>query len=217
MTSIRWVVVGLVLVASAVVEASETVELKRMPTTVENKTFDPKHLPNPAPPIKPPEAACCVWDFDCDIELEYTTSEQGPVAGLGTAHAKITGIHATLSQKIVIWLPKGASAELKAHEEGHRVIAQRVYDKSEPAVRRVLESYIGRSLEGRGTEEANAAVEAVSKEVTQACVEVMGNEAGRISAVYDEITNHNMKKNPPAEKAVEMAFERMAKERTGKK
>lgn len=219
MARIGALAIGLILVAAAtaLARAGEAVELKRSPTTMETRSFDPKHLPKPAPPIQPPEAACCVWDFDCNIDLDYTLGEQGPIAGLGPVQAKITGVRATLGLKVVIWLPKGASAELKAHEEGHRAIAQRVYDKSEPAVKKLLQSHIGKTFDGDNAETAGGAAEAAGAALAKACINLMGDQAGPVSAMYDEITNHSLKKDPPAEKAVELAFERVGKEGQGKR
>lgn len=212
MSHSTWLAIGVVvLVAAAQVRAQ--VVLKRTPTTMETKTFDPKHLPNPGLPIRPPEAACCVSDVECNVELDATTTEEGPVAGAGSSRTKITKVQATLAQKIVIWLPKNASSDLKAHEQGHQVIAQRVYDKADEPVGKLLQSYLGKTFEGDGASALNAA----SAEISNACIKLIGDEAGGVSAIFDEITNHSLKKEPPATKAVELSFERYAKEQARKR
>jgi uracil DNA glycosylase len=63
---------------------------------------------------------------------------------------------------------------------------------------------------------ADAAVKGASSDLSKACIKLLGDEAGGVSKIYDEITNHSLKKDPPAAKAVELAFEKYAKERAGK-
>ena len=203
-------------IAAAADKPASKVTLKLAPSTLETKTFDPRKLPDPAPPIHPPEAACCVSDFDAKIQLSYNTEEQGPVAGLGQATGTITAIEATITLKFVIWLPKNASADLKAHEDGHRQITQRIYDAAEPGLRKLLEGYIGKTFDGRGADAMDKAATATGNEITKACINHLGGPSGRVNTIYDEITNHSMKKNPPAAKAIEQAFEQYAAEQKGK-
>jgi hypothetical protein len=209
----------LCVVVCAAARAAEKLEYKREQPTVETKTFDPARLPNPPPPLSPPETACCVADYQCEVEMDYTVSQEGPIAIPGQGKARITGVHAKVTAAVTILLPKGAKAELKAHEEGHHTIVERVYGKSDEGLRKVLNSYIGRTYDLRGGDVDAAAEKAVREanaEASKACIKVIGDEAGRVSAIYDEITNHSMKKDPPAAKAVEQAFEQYKKETAGK-
>ncbi|MGA2497016.1 MAG: hypothetical protein ABSH20_04710 [Tepidisphaeraceae bacterium] len=202
-------------VVGSAVWGAEKLDFKREQPTVETKVFDPARLPNPRPPLTPPEAACCVSDYQCDVEMEYSVAQEGPIAIAGKAQARITAVHAKVTAAIVIWLPRGANAELKAHEEGHRVIVERVYGKSDEPIRKVLNGFIGRTYDLRGGDADAAAEKAVREadaEASKACIKVIGDEAGRVSSIYDEITNHSMKKDPPAAKAVEQAFEQYHKE-----
>ena len=206
------------LVVCSAVWAAEKLEFKREKPTVETKLFDPAKPPNPPPPLTPPEAACCVSDYQCDVEMEYSVVQEGIVAIGGKA--RITAVHAKVTAAIVIWLPKGGKPELKAHEEGHQAIVERVYGKSDEPLKKVLNSYIGRTYDLRGDVDAAAekAVREANAEASRACIKVIGDEAGRVSSIYDELTNHSIKKDPPAAKAVELAFEQYRKEtdKTGK-
>lgn len=200
---LRWM--GLIALVMPVTWAWAQVEMTRQAATVETKIFDPKRPPNPPPPIKPPEVGCCVWDFDCAVEMGYTSAETIPGAPVD---AKITNVQAKLGEAIVIWLPINATPALKAHEQGHQVIAQRVYEKSDKAIRELLDGYMGKTFQGRSDEEIGRMIQSASQELSKACIKLLGDEAGAVSGTFDELTNHNMKKDPPAEKAVEMAFEK---------
>ncbi len=209
------VAVVLGFAACSTVWAAEKLDFKREQPTVETRIFDPAKPLNPPPPLSPPEAACCVSDYQCDVETEYSIVQDGPIAGLGKAQLRITAVHAKMTAAIVIWLPKGGKPELKSHEEGHRVIVERVYGKSDDAMRKVLNGFIGRTYDLRGGD-VDAAAEKMARqagtEASTACIKVVGDEAGRVSSIYDELTNHSIKKDPTAAKAVELAFEQYRKE-----
>ena len=68
------------------------------------------------PPLNRDEAAVTQSKFACGVKLEVEIAQ----AGNEKPTARIAGVDATLKLDVMVWLPIGVSAKIRAHEEGHR-------------------------------------------------------------------------------------------------
>src|SRR6478735_6812264 len=115
--------------------AAEAVKIEKAKVKVEYKTFDPKHLPDPPPPVEKGESAVTVYGFGVETDLQYTYGEtpRGGGGGPVTMDFRMERVTLKLSMTITVWLPEGANEQLKAHEEGHRQIAEIFYADADKA------------------------------------------------------------------------------------
>src|SRR5687768_6311705 len=89
--------------------ASAQVTINAKPVSVATKAFDPEKPPKDMPPLKHGEAAVCSSKFACAVQVEVQITQ---VEGQ-KPEMEITGVNATLSLDIVIWLPIEASEKIR--------------------------------------------------------------------------------------------------------
>jgi len=98
--------------------------------------------------------------------------------GNWTVEIAANGISISVRQSIVIWTPKGVSAKLKAHEEGHRKLDEMLYKKlAESAARAAGAEMEGHRFTGEGSTAARA---------TTSAVQNMFQQAGRVYLAQTE-------------------------------
>src|SRR5690349_18818757 len=121
------------MLASPVALARVTVE--KAPVVVVRRTFDRANPPKEMPPLGPRADAITHIRFGCSANASYEvtsrrhdTSRRRGAAGGCTATARINDLDVRLELEITIWVPRGARPKLVNHEEGHRVIAERIYE-----------------------------------------------------------------------------------------
>jgi hypothetical protein len=160
-----WVgLLGLVTATTAA-RGAEAVKVEKEPVKVEVKYFDPKHLPDPPPPIEHGEAAVTVYSLGIETYVRYGYTEPKRGARPAKISFKIADVTVTLKCTITEWLPKDPPAALRAHEEGHRAIAEEFYKRGEAVARRLAAKELGRTVVGTG-EDAEAAGNAAIEQVT---------------------------------------------------
>jgi hypothetical protein len=201
------------LLAPAV--ASARVKVEKTPPVVTRRTFDRRNPPKDMPPLGRDADAVTHFKFGCATSASYavTSKRRDRRAGESTATARINDMTVKLDLEITIWLPKGARPALVEHEEGHRVIAERIYATAEEPARREAQKWIGKSVTGRGKSSAEAADEAVrdaNHQFCQAYLDATSGWSGRVGDLYDDITDHGRRNRPPVDEAIAMAFEREA-------
>src|SRR5687768_6362115 len=91
----------LTLICAVVTTAPAQITVTAKPATVATRAFDPEKPPRDMPPLKSGEAAVCSSKFACGVQVEVQISQ---VEG-EKPQMQITGVKATLSLDIVIWLP----------------------------------------------------------------------------------------------------------------
>lgn len=184
--------------------------VQKLPPDNATIPFDPSNPPPEMPPRKGNEDAWCRFAFNCQIRLKYDVERSEEVGGQVRATCRLTAVSMTLTLKNTIYLPSNATDKLRRHEEGHRTINERVYERAEIAAREVAEMMMQRPWEGTGVDER-----AAGKAATDAAVQAIGNEylkrvsdrAFAIGEVYDEITKHGTNAWKE-DKAIEEAFKR---------
>ena len=212
MVNAVWVCAALVvgmLCGSA--RAEEAVRIEKAKVKVEYKSFDPNHLPDPPPPVEKGESAVTVYGFGVETDLQYTYAEApGARRGGGPVRMdfRMERVTLKLSMTITEWLPEGANEQLKAHEEGHRQIAEIFYADAEKAARKVAAKAVGKSVSGEGADinaAGRAAVERVNKSLCDDFLKLVSDPCQRAQEAFDRMTDHGRKAEPTAKEAVEMA------------
>ena len=173
-------------------------EIKVTPTpaAVSKKTFDPNRPPPEMPPLTREEAAVTQSKFACGVKLDVEITQTGDEKPI----AKIAGVDAMLRLEIIEWLPKDATAKIRAHEEGHRQISQMYYAPAEQVARDLAAKYIGKTLDIPGADEKQTQP-IIQRAANQFCQEYLGKIEVPSQAAqekYDQLTEHG--RNRLAEK-----------------
>jgi predicted secreted Zn-dependent protease len=206
----------LVMLAPAA-RAADAVTIEKAKVTVEYKTFDPKHLPDPPPPVDKGEAAATVYGYGVETNLQYTYPDALPPrveAGAVKMEFKMERVTLKLSLSVTVWLPEGANDQLKAHEEGHRQLAEMFYADADKAARKIAAKMAGKTVTGEGssvTAAGKAAVERANKLLCDEFLQVVADPCQRAQTAFDRITDHGRKEKPGAKEAVELAAKEGAK------
>jgi hypothetical protein len=191
--------------------ATANVTVNRQPPTVEHKTFDPAHPPAEMPHLQPGEAAMTVSMFRCQTRATYEVVSRKPSDAGSKAVIDVTGVAFTLTLQIVIWLPEGASEKLKAHEEGHRKIAEKIYaERATQAARTAAKPIDGHRLAGQGADPRAAVNNAINPALTAAgdnYMKLTADISDQINNTYDQITEHGLAPIQEDE-AIHQAFDR---------
>jgi hypothetical protein len=162
-----------------------TVELP----TVLRVEFDPREPPDDLPSGGADGSGFCRSVFEIESSIMSPIEMLTPT----TVRAYPTDFQITARLKITIYTPKYAPDELRAHEEGHRAIAEHYYANAEFAAREAAASVQGRSFDADGVDRA-AAEQAVAVSVRAVLKEeFMQRTQARSAAAnarYDAITKH---------------------------
>ena len=159
------------------------------PPTVARVEFDPREPPDDLPSDGADGSGSCRSVFEIESGIVSPIEMLGPT----TVRAYPADFHIIARLKITIYTPKHAPDELRAHEEGHRAIAEHYYGNAELAAREAAASVQGRSFDADGVDRA-AAEQAVAASVRAALKEEFMRRTHARSAAanarYDAITKH---------------------------
>ena len=191
---------GLVLFAASTHAASPppTVKVEKIPPRIERRTFDPKQPPADMPKLTPPEAAMCVYKFECDTRLGVVF----PRLRLKTTSATVNLSQITARLSITIWTPENATPQIKAHEETHREICEVYYAAVDRFARPLASRYIGRKITVSGEDHDDAIDEVLRTLQSEMLAEFMENTAQRCLVAqqrFDAITKHGTNAVPNSE------------------
>jgi hypothetical protein len=199
--------------------ARANVTIKREPPVVEYKIFDPADPPADMPKLNQGESAVTNTVFGCTANARYGVVERKAAASQKVATVELAGLQLTLRLQIVIYLPTNAQEKLKAHEEGHRRIAEQIYrERAEKVAREVATKADGRKYQGEGstpTAATKAAVQSAINPVASGYLKLTADMSARVGDIYDDLTAHGTNKTPEDE-AIKKAFEQYEKEEAEK-
>lgn len=197
--------------------AQAVVTVVRKPVTAKYHTFDPQNRPAGMPSLKPGEAAVCVSEFGAAVELKYTTSTRRSGPGKQSAEIVVDDVRVELTLAIDVWLPDDVSDKLRAHEEGHRRIAERVYaEVAERAARAAADKVGGARFpaEAATAKAAQAAAAAALCKAQDAMIQSYLDGTSRagqkVQEAYDHITAHGRRVEVGEADAIRLAWERHA-------
>jgi hypothetical protein len=177
----------LVVVVVAAPLRAET-RITRTPATVTPRSFDPKHPPADMPPLNRDEAAVTQSKFACGVKLDVEITQVGGEKPT----ARVAGVDATLKLDVILWLPRDVTGKIRAHEDGHRQIAEIYYAKAEKAARELAEKYVGKTLEITGVDPAQTQP-VIERAANEFCQEYLGRIEVPSQAAqekYDQLTEH---------------------------
>ena len=128
-----------------------------------------------------------------------------------TSEILIHGLTIRLQLKVTIWVPQGVSDKLKAHEEGHRKIAEQIY-KERALIEAKTAGAIadGKRFTGQGPNwkaAAGNAVDPVMNDVGKAYLQHTADMADEVNNTYDDLTRHGAN-DKPEDEAIKEAFEK---------
>jgi hypothetical protein len=207
--------------------AAPQVVIDRRPPTVERVLFDPKNPPADMPKLHPGEAALCQMNFNCQVQLKYEVVEQGTSSsslwsvwsGRASVSARVKRIQMTLTLHDTIYIPRGGNAKIRAHEEGHRVINERVYEDAERVARAAALDVLTQTWRGTGDDAGAAGKAATDEAVKKLCDRYLAgtaDKAHRVGQIYDELTDHGRNTRLTEADAIRQAFARYVNEPRGK-
>lgn len=179
-------------------EAAEiaNVKIEKQPPTVERVQFNPWLPFTPRPKLGPGEKAFteCPYNltvaFD-DIEL----IEQEERRGRWFVSIRPKNVRVKLFLPIKIWTPVGAPQKCLEHEDGHRIIAERVYEFADDIVKFYAEQVYQCSSLGEGASVELAVRDAykrASSELNQNYKKTVVDYFTMVSDEYDRLTNHGL-------------------------
>ena len=102
----------------------------------------PRHPPKELPPLTPPEAGVCLSNFSCEANVGI----EGPTEFVANRPTRVTLVSVRLRLAIVIWTIAAPPPKLRAHEEGHREIAESYYARAKDVAEKLAAGLIGRAL-----------------------------------------------------------------------
>lgn len=205
----RLAIASVFLLALLAAGPDARVSVTSNPPTVQVRHFDPRNLPDPPPPLPQGLSACTQWELTYQADIQWTVLGETRANGGHFARLRVDSISLNLHVPITIWLPNGASARLKAHEDGHRDIVERHYAGAQQAMEQAARKQIGQVVVGSGpTVEAarQAAMDVVNRRLEDAHKTMVIEPASAVSRIYDELTDHGRRLLPTAQQAVEKAF-----------
>ena len=175
--------------------AFAAVTVKRDPPDVQVKTFDPAKPPAEMPHLAPGEdaATATVFRVQAGSNYEPITRKKGDDGW--TTVVQVHGLTITLQLHVTIWVAQGVTEKLKAHEEGHRIISEKVYQDSALVEARAAGAATmdGKRFTGEGPNWKAAAANAIDpviNEVGKAYLQHTADVADEISNIYDDLTQH---------------------------
>jgi hypothetical protein len=202
----------IILISCLSTPSQAEVLVRKSAPTVNYRTFDPDKPPAEMPKLNPAEIAVtvCGFGFTADPHYEIVGRQRG-ADGTWTAEIVGTGVIVYVRLSVVIWTPKGVTAKLKAHEEGHRKLDEMMYKKlAEPAAKAAGAEMDGHRFTGQGATANKAVTNAVQNMFQQAGQGYMKHTSAvneEINLTYDAITRHGTNDIPEAE-AMKQALER---------
>lgn len=167
------------------------------------------------PPLRGNEAAVTESKFDCQVAMDYRAIERQPQPNGCKATLQVRGVHIDLQLKVILWLPEHAPAKLAAHEEGHRRIAERVYEHAEQTARAIASPIDGTRVTGQGADCDSAEKQATDSTAERFCKEYLrrtATAAGRVGDLFDDLTAHGTRAEPTEDEAIRQAFEKVEHE-----
>lgn len=190
-------------------EPEPQILVDRQPPTVERVMFDPKNPPADMPKLHPGEAALCQFNFNCNVKLKYEVLDESGTGSTTSVSAHIRQVHVTLTLHDRIYVPRGGTPKIRAHEEGHRVINERVYEDAEAVARKAALEVLTQVWRGRGDSPDAAAKAATDLAVQHLCDEYLAGTAGKaahVGEIFDELTKHGRNTRMTEADAIRRAF-----------
>lgn len=192
--------------------AEETIDVKvdRRPATVERRFFNPWNPFEAHPQLEKGQQALTEFSYDLSVgidDIDLVDSEER--RGRWFVHIRPKNVHAKLELPITIWIPQGAPKKCVAHEEGHKVIVERIYEFAGDIILHYATKSYHDICPGEGGSLELAIKDAHRRIVSDLNKNYRGtvfDYSLMITKEYDRITNHGL--NPISEDdAIKKSFD----------
>ena len=211
----RILAVGVWILMSASLAGAADVTVTREAPQVTRKTFDPKNLPDPAPPLKDGAIAVCEYKFNLTVDFQVIPGAAKQVGDQWTANLRINTVKVGLALPVTVWTPNDADDFVKTHEDTHRLIAERYYKDADKLARTIANNFVGRGFEGKAADR-NAAYGAA---ITKAAQELQAKYSAatmepceRAQNLFDELTKFSRNRDIDHAKAMDQAIKQADQE-----
>jgi hypothetical protein len=163
------------------------------PPTVDRVMFDRDHLPGDMPTLKPGEAALTRSSFECRAGVTYHILSKQQMGDHWHAVIRVARVNFTVRLVDTLFLPMGAPILLRAHEEGHREMNERIYNEGIPLAHSAAAAILTHNWQADGADSEAAARAASDLAVNEMCQTYLAGTAARSSRlgdIYDRFTSH---------------------------
>jgi hypothetical protein len=186
---------------------------------VEHKSFEKSNPPKELTGEQK-EGAVTISEFDLKLGFGLVPGEKTPqVNGKCRETLVVQAVNLTIGLKITVWLPDDAPDKLKAHEEGHVQMAEKIYaEQADKAARAAGALVDGRRLVAEADNCADIdkavdqTIDQANKKVYQAYLSKTADLNARAGEIYDDITHHGTRLDIDEKTAAAQAFAREAEE-----
>jgi hypothetical protein len=169
-------------------DAASHVTVVKEPVAVTTRTFDPANPPSDMPPLSPGEIAVC----DANYVSAVSVSGEGRQTDSADEIVAITQVKTNLRLVVTIWLPEGASQHVVEHEDGHRQIAEALYQNADKLVTQIAAAHIGKNDLVSGADLNSQFTQLLQREgaaITREFNKQLNPEPVQLG--YDAITDHS--------------------------
>lgn len=198
-------------------DESEKVFVEKAAPTVERKEFNPWIPFTPQPKLEKGQKALTEFAFNLKVRFDdVDILQKDERHGRWFVTIRPKDVHASMSLPVVIWLPPGAPQKCIRHEEGHRMIAERVYQFAGDILKHYAVQTYTSEYRGEGASVELAVHDAYKRAINQLNSNYRGtvfDYALMVTREYDRLTNHGL--NPISESdAIEQSFSNSSSEMT---
>jgi hypothetical protein len=195
------------------------VSITNDPPTIDRIMFTRDHLPDDMPKLRPGEAALTQCDYECRAGLGYQVIKSTKLGDHWHVVAHIRHVDLETRLNDTIYLPMMAPVQLRAHEEGHREMNERIYKEGDAVARSAAEEVLSHDWEADGPDPNAAGKAATDAAVNHLCkiyLDATAERASRLGDIYDRLTDHGRNQLYVAN-AIRLAFleERKATTQSG--
>ena len=179
---------------------SYEITVKKAPPGVKQRNLEMGHLVGKAPKMHKNEKGVTVSKFMLKVRFEIDIVSKQNSGDNFIVVLRPTRTLIQLSLPITIWIPLGAPKRLVEHENGHRSIAERIYEDADDIARYHAAAVLKDTFEGRGATEAEAIQIAYTKAAVKLNREYRSavyDYSRCVNEEYDRITRHGLEDIDP--------------------
>ena len=194
--------IACLILVSMFVAQPQAAEVVRVPPTAQRVTFDPKDPSPRVPQLREGENAICRTHFDAQIAYQHEVISRDSEDGVTV---RLRDARITLSMHNTIFVPTDCRPPLRTHEEGHRVISERIYEReAEEVARHAALRMTGNTWTAPNIAEAVAAAESEFRVLYR---QRLAKRIAHVNVRYDEITRHGANRDVTVVDAIDQAFD----------
>jgi hypothetical protein len=170
---------------------SYDITVTKEPPVVDRRTYTKKNVPK----LAKGEEGRTDTKFQMSVGFDIDVTDKRKIGDGYMVTIRPKQARVKLSLPILIWTPEDAPEKFLEHEDGHRKIAERIYDDADELIRLHARATLGAYFQGGGTDEA-AAVQAAYKQaatrLNDAYRQAIYDYSRCVNEEYDRLTDHGL-------------------------